>query len=238
MTATPGFKGFGTTVTFNSVVIGYTRDKPFPSESVDEVDLSNSDSPTEWDESIPGMKHGGDLSFDMIFVPGDAGQIALRTAKAADTVATLLLTAPSAVGVTISMSAWVKNIGGSFPYKGEIVQTVTFHITGAITYSATASTGLTTTFFSISESAVITPAAANAVYDYVATVLTGVTSVTVTPIATAGVITVNGNIVATGVASSAITLGAAGTNTTVTVVVKETGKTAKTYTIRVARAAS
>jgi predicted secreted protein len=237
MTATPGYKGFGTTVTFNSAVIGYTRDKPFPSESVDEIDLTNSDSESEWEESIPGMKHGGDLSFDMIFVPGDAGQIALRAAKAAGTVATLLLTAPAAAGVTISMSAWVKDIGGAFPYKGEIVQNVTFKITGPVTYSATASTGLETPFFAISESAVIAPAPAGAVYDYVATVLTGVTSVTVTPTASAGVITVNGNVVATGEASSAITLGAAGSVTVVTVVVKETGKTAKTYIIRVTRAA-
>jgi len=238
MTATPGYKGFGTAVSFGGTTIGYTRDKPFPSKSRDEIPLDNSDSPDEWDESLPGMKHGGDLAIDMIFVPGDAGQAAMIAAFDAGTVATLLLTAPAAVGVTVSMSAWVKSMGGSFPYKGEIVQTVTFHITGAVTYSAAASTGLTTPFFSISESAVITPDPAGDEYDYVATVLTGVESVTVTPTATAGVITVDGNTVATGEASSAITLGAAGSVTTVTVVVKETGKTAKTYTIRVVRAAS
>ncbi len=84
----------------------------------------------------------------------------------------------------------------------------------------------------------IVPAPAQTTYDYVATVLTGVSSVTVTPTATAGVITVNGTVVATGQASGAIALGAAGSVTTVTIVVTESAKVAKTYTVRVARAAS
>ena len=62
MTATPGYKGFGTAVSFNEETIGYTRDKPFPSRSRDEVDFTNSDSDTEWDESLPGMRHGGGVT--------------------------------------------------------------------------------------------------------------------------------------------------------------------------------
>jgi hypothetical protein len=67
--------------------------------------------------------------------------------------------------------------------------------------------------------------------------LTDVASITVTPTAAAGVITVNGNAVTSGEASSAITLGAAGSNTTITVVVTETNKAPKTYTIVVVRPA-
>ncbi|WP_425291261.1 hypothetical protein [Dehalococcoides mccartyi] len=46
----------------------------------------------------------------------------------------------------------------------------------------------------------------------------------------------NGNVVATGIASSAITLGAAGSVTVITIVVTETGKAPKTYTIYLSRA--
>ena len=53
-----------------------------------------------------------------------------------------------------------------------------------------------------------------------------------------GIITVNGNVVDSGEASAAIALGAAGSITTITIVVSETGKVAKTYTVRVARSAS
>ncbi len=70
-------------------------------------------------------------------------------------------------------------------------------------------------------------------YDGV-TVANGVASITVTPTG-AGTITVDGTPVATTVASGAIPLDA-GVEKTITVVATETGKTAKTYTIKVTRA--
>jgi hypothetical protein len=66
------------------------------------------------------------------------------------------------------------------------------------------------------------------------TVDNSVSSVTVTP-AGSGTITVNGTPVASGAASGAISL-TAGVEETITVVARETGKTAKTYTIKVTRA--
>jgi len=65
------------------------------------------------------------------------------------------------------------------------------------------------------------------------TVLNAVTSVTVTP-SGAGVIRVEGAVVASGSASAAIAL-TAGTAKTITVTATEAGKTAKTYTIEVTR---
>jgi hypothetical protein len=65
------------------------------------------------------------------------------------------------------------------------------------------------------------------------TVANAVASITVTPTG-AGVITVDGNTVVTGVASGAIAL-VAGVEKTIVVVATETGKTAKTYTIKVTR---
>ncbi|WP_341280925.1 cadherin-like beta sandwich domain-containing protein [Paenibacillus sp. FSL H8-0537] len=65
------------------------------------------------------------------------------------------------------------------------------------------------------------------------TVVNGVASVTVTPSGT-GTLTVDGTTVASGVASSAITL-TPGVERTITVVATETGKSAKTYVIKVTR---
>lgn len=67
------------------------------------------------------------------------------------------------------------------------------------------------------------------------TVANGVASITVTPTG-AGTITVDGTPVATTVASASIAL-TAGVEKTITAVATETGKTAKTYTIKVTRAA-
>ncbi|WP_338554408.1 cadherin-like beta sandwich domain-containing protein [Paenibacillus sp. KS-LC4] len=65
------------------------------------------------------------------------------------------------------------------------------------------------------------------------TVANGVASVTVTPSGT-GTITVDGATVASGAASSAITL-TPGVERTITIVATETGKSAKTYVIKVTR---
>jgi hypothetical protein len=85
--------------------------------------------------------------------------------------------------------------------------------------------------------ATLSPVFAAGTYNYVATVLNAVASVTVTPTcATATSIRVNGTTVASGVASGAIAL-ATGVNEII-VTVLQTGKTNKTYTIYISRASS
>jgi hypothetical protein len=203
------------------------------------INVRNLNTVGGYEEYIGGFRKGSLVAIEGNFIAGDTnGQIGLQTDFDGETAQSFVVTFPTAVTATWTFSGVVTKfetgfaVGNAVPFSSEI------QITGAPTLAVTASTGLTTPFFTISESAVIVPAAANATYDYVATVLTGISSVTCTPTATAGVITVNGNVVTTGNPSGAIALGAAGSVTTITIVVTETGKTAKTYTVRVARAAS
>jgi len=69
------------------------------------------------------------------------------------------------------------------------------------------------------------------------TVANGITSITVTPTG-AGTITVNGTEVTSGGSASDPIALTAGTEKTITVVATETGKTAKTYTIKITRRAA
>jgi hypothetical protein len=103
---------------------------------------------------------------------------------------------------------------------------------------AVQSAGLTTPFFVVSSSLDVVPAKAQNTLVYVVNVATATASVTVTPTAAAGVIEVNGVVVATGVASGSIALGAAGSITRATITVTETGKAPKEYTIDIVRATS
>jgi len=204
------------------------------------VDVTTLSSPLNYREFIAGWKDAGELDIEGNFVAGDTnGQQAVFADFEAGTVSDYVLTFPTAITATLSFSALVIEFAiGGFDVGGKVPFTAKLKISGAAALAVGASTGLTTPFFAINNSAVVVPAAAQSVYEYVATVLTGVTSVTITPTATAGVIMVNGNVVATGVASGAIALGAAGSITDITVVVKETGKVAKTYVIHVARASA
>jgi len=236
---TEGFSGFGTTLNWDGEDIAELRSISGPGMKADVLDLTSHDSADSFREKIAGIRDGGEISIEGNFIPGDAdGQIAAIADFISGSTKEVIITGPAAAAFTWTADAFISAFDFQHPFDDKLSFTATMTITGKPVLAITASTGLTTTFFAISESAVIVPDPAGDVYEYVATVLTGIESVTVTPIATAGVITVDGNVVATGEASSAITLGAAGSVTEITIIVKETGKTAKTYTIWLARAAS
>jgi len=231
-------QALGTTFSWNSVDIGeltVINGIEITSAFTSVTTHENTDFHTR---ELPTLMTAGDITLEGFFDAADTtGQQAMLTDMNARTSRTAVITFPAATGSTWTLTAYMANIKiGDATIDGVIPFTATIKPYGKPAFAVATSAGLTTPFFSISESAVIIPSAANDVYLYTASVLTGVTSVTVTPTATAGVITVNDNIVATGEASSAITLGAAGSVTTITIIVTETNKAPKTYTIYLSRA--
>ena len=231
---------FGTTLTWDSVSVAGLTAINGVDVSADTVEVSNHLSSDAYKEYLVGMIEPGELSVEGQFDYTDTtGQHAMLTDLNGRTAKTWTITFPSATGATWTGSGFLVGFKvGDATLDNAIPFSARIKLTGKPTFAVTASTGLTTPFFAISESAVVVPTAAGDVYEYVATVLTGVSSVTVTPTATAGTITVNGTTVATGEASGAITLGAAGSVTEVEIVVSEDNKSPKTYTIWIARAAS
>lgn len=237
---TTAYNTFGLVLAKAGTAIAQVRLTGGPKLKAESIETTNHDSTGGYEEAIQGIRRSGEVTMEGIFKPADTnGQIALITDFNAGTISAYTITFPTATGTVWSFNAFVASFElDDAPINGVMGFKASLKVTGKPTLTVAASAGLTNPFFSIDESAVLTPAAAGDVYDYVATVLVDVTSVKVTPTATAGTITVNGNTVGTGVASGSIALGAAGTNTTITIVVTETGKSPKTYTIRVARAAS
>lgn len=232
--------GYGTTLTWHGeTVVELTRIGAVKL-SVTKVDSTTLSSPDFYKEFIPGLLDPGDVEIEGLFRPDDAGQTALKTDMEARTSHSFTIAFPTALSTTTwTGTAYITAFeAGDVTIEGMIPFTAMMSIVGKPTLGVTASAGLTTPWFAISESAVIVPSPAGAVYNYVATVLTGITSVTVTPTAATGIITVQGNTVASGNASSPITLGAAGSITEITIIVTETGKSPKTYTIWLTRAAA
>jgi hypothetical protein len=189
-------------------------------------------------EFIGGMRSSDDVKITGNLILSDTGQLGLLADQADGLVHAYQIAFPDAWGASFDFSAVVLTFKvGTFTAKGDAVSfEVTMKVSGAVTFNKTLSAGLTTPFFVFNPAGTNVPVASATVQQYVNSQATGTASVTVTPTATAGVITVNGNVVATGVPSSAITLGAAGSLTAVTIVVQETGKVAKTYPILVLRA--
>lgn len=231
---------FGTTFTRAGNAVAELTNISGISKTGETIDVSNHDSPSQFREFIGAMKDGGEVALEGNLIISDAnGQVGLNSDLDAGTVQTFAITFPAAVGAAWNFTGIVTKFETTAPFDGKLGFSASIKVSGKPTLSITASTGLTTPFFAINNSAVINPAPAGNVYNYVATVLTGVTSVVVTPTASAGtiVITANGasQTVTSGQASSAIALGNAGSVTTITVTVTETGKTPKVYTILVSR---
>ncbi len=208
--------------------------------NLETLDVTTLTSPDSFKEFIGTWFDTSEVPIEGNFIAGDAdGQVALMADQLAMTVQSFVLTLPTAITATWSFTALVTKFKvGDYAVGGKIDFSASLKISGKPTLAIGASAGLTTPFFEISDDAVIVPQPIDNYYDYVAMVATSISSVTVTPTATAGVITVNGNTVASGEASGSIALGDAGSITAVTIVVTETGKVAKTYTVRVVRAVS
>ena len=208
-------------------------------KSRETIDCTNLNTAGGYKEFIGGMRDGGLVALEGNFIAGDTnGQIGLQTDFDGETAQSFVVYFPTAITATWTFSGVVTKFETNFEVNNKVTFTSEIKITGAPVLAVTASGDLTTTFFAISESAVIVPAPHGDQYEYNASVLTAISSVTVTPICATGgtTIRVNGSIVVTGNPSTAITLGAAGTVTLITITVSEVGKVAKLYTIHLARA--
>ena len=225
------FAAKGTTLAWGSNTVALLKSIGSPEMTVEMLDATTHQSGTGCKEFIGGLIDWGDVPVTGEIDQTDTdGQVAMVTDARNRTMREVVITPPNSI-FTLTFNALISAIKfGDFPHEGLIPFSATLKVTGDVTLAIAASTGLTTPFFALSGSGVLTPAAAGDKYEYTYALPNGTTSLTVTPTATAGVITVNGNVVATGVASSAISVPTTGI-TKITIVVTETGKQPKTYVI-------
>ena len=99
----------GATITIDAVPIEEARDISGLEFSLDEVDVTNHDSPGFGEEVLPTIKRWGAISFPMNAVPGAAGQQALYDAWAARTVDNYIVTYTN--GVTATFTGFVRRFG-------------------------------------------------------------------------------------------------------------------------------
>jgi len=228
---------YPTRISWGGNNIAEVTDVSSPETTVSMHEVTSNDS-GGWVEKIAGLISGGEFSVKGNFYEGDTnGQIALYADHLSKTPREVVISLPTSFGSTFIATCICTKFKLVTPMDGASASfESSFEPTGVVTFTTETSAGLTSPFFVVSNDGVVAPTAASDVYNYVVTVLTGVTSVTITPTASAGVIKVNGSIVASGEASSAITLGSAGSVTDVTIMVTETNKSPKTYVLHVARA--
>jgi predicted secreted protein len=225
--------GQSTSLTWNGQTVGELNSIGSPTMAAEAIDITTHESANSHREFLQGLIDAGAVALAGNFKYTDTnGQLAMLTDFQARTSRTVVITFPGSIATwsfTGFLTKWElgeASVDGAIPFSAEI------KITGKPTFATVASNNLSALTIT---TATLYPAFAAGTYDYTGT-STG-SSVTVTPTASAGVITVNGSTVSSGVASSAISLGSSGTMTTITIVVTESGKTPKTYTVRIAKTA-
>lgn len=232
--------GFGASITRAGNIIAELIKIGGISIKRDMIDVTTHQSASGYEEVIPGIIRTGSIALEGNFYPGDtSGQIGLQADLDAGTLQSFVTSLPSSTGTTLTFTAYVEEFAvGEADINGKIPFSASLKISGKPTLGITLSNAITA--MTLSGSGTINPVWGAAVYDYVYPVLTGVSSITLTPTFAAGICTITCGTqvqtVATTVASSAITLGAAASVTTITVNIKETGKAARNYTIKVSRA--
>jgi predicted secreted protein len=223
-------------VTNAFVTIAEIVDIGGPALDSDDVDVTNHDSPGGWEETISGLKKGGEVKFSGNFIPSNVTQQRMVDDQdSGDIVAYRILendAAQDADKTAFEFDARVKSVSFKHGAKDVLSFEATLKINGKPTLasdpapnlSALTVTGGTPTW---------SPTFVGTVYEYMLELSDDTASVTVTPTcASADAIYVNDVAVTSGAASGAITITLDVINTIV-VKVTDAGCRSKFYTLHV-----
>ena len=122
---------FGTTLTIDAVAVGQVQDISGPDLSTDTDEITNHSSPGSVEEFIATIKRTGEVSFPLVFAPGNAGHEALFTAWNDRTSDAYALTYPDGSGWTFN--AYVTGFSMSAPVAGHLSADVTLRPAAAPT---------------------------------------------------------------------------------------------------------
>ncbi len=242
MTASAALSAFGKTLTWDGALIAEITNLGMPSMKADSIDITSEDSDDSFREFLAGLRDGGEISIEFNFIPGDTtGQIAMAADFAAGATKTATIALPAAAATAWTFNGFLTAFSMSGAMDGKLMGAATIKITGNPVLSVTASADITTIVYTDSVGVKTSlPVFASSTYAYSVTIATGSSwiKLTVTD-ATAATIKVTclgvEHLLTSGAISEQITVGAAATSTPLTVVVTDTGKVAKTYTVLVVR---
>jgi len=236
----PKTHAFGTTLSWNSSIVGGLDNIGGLDMKVDEVETTTHDSVDAFKEYLPGLIEAGTVPLSGFFRADDAnGQVAMMSDFVARTVRTGVVTFPASTGATWTFSGFLTAYKvGEATKDGAIPFSASIRITGKPSFAVATVIGMSAVEFS--NDVLMMPAFAIGTYDYAVTITNGETSTVITPVdAISGeVITITApdgttQTVASGVASSAIALSSNALNV-ITVTISKANCAPKAYTFRCA----
>lgn len=137
---TAAIGGFGTQVQIGNgggtevfTTIAELRDITGPGFSLDTFDVSNQSSPGAWKEFLPGLLDGGDITFDISFVPTNATHnysAGLLKDMTNRTRRNFKIVFPNAGATTWTIPAYVTGFETGAPVNDALTASVTLRVAG------------------------------------------------------------------------------------------------------------
>jgi hypothetical protein len=115
--------------------IAEVKDITGPDTTVDVVDVTNQDSPDNFEEIIPTLKRGGTTSFDINFVPSDAthdsttGLLSYLNSRSEEDWQIIL----PGTGLSVQFSGYVVKWGPKFPVANVATASMDIRVSGPVT---------------------------------------------------------------------------------------------------------
>ncbi|HLW51317.1 MAG TPA: phage tail tube protein [Candidatus Angelobacter sp.] len=101
---------------------------------LDLIDVTNMDSTGFYREFLPTLFDGGEISFELNYLPQDATQQALKTDYDARTLLNMQLVLPSSLG-TWSFTGYIQEMGKVLEIDKQAKQSVKVKVTGKPTFA-------------------------------------------------------------------------------------------------------
>lgn len=97
--------------------------------SVDSIDVSSHDSPSQWREFVAGMKDGGELSMEINYDPALHG--AIYSALGSERNHRITLTDSGAA--TVTFAGFITGFTADAPFDDKLAASVSIKVSGAVT---------------------------------------------------------------------------------------------------------
>lgn len=113
-----------------------------PNEQVAEVEVTHYESPGRTREFIAGLNDAGDMSFEINWVPGNATDSLIATAKADGLVRTMRIVTPAIPGTPgspgqqFTFPGFVRGFERGIPIDDKMTATITVRVAGAVVQAA------------------------------------------------------------------------------------------------------
>ncbi len=241
---TSGVIGQTTTLTWNSATVVELTSIGGVKVSTNMVDSTTFGTANNFTEAYPGLLTASPIAIAGIFRPDNAAQLAIINDQLSRTSRTAVISFPTTLSTTTwTATCYVSDFATGDVTTGEMITfTAELTIVGKPVLAITASTGMSALTATDSTGALtLFPTFAIGTFTYTASTGAAATWVKFTPTAASHTITITSSlgeseVIASGAQSGAFTTTDAAI-TTYTIVVQETGKSAKTYTIVVSNPA-